>query len=54
MCLKTAILWALITIILLVVFKNPFTTLFSGDPVILDIITKAYPVMLVYVFIDCV
>ena len=54
MCFKTAIIWALITILLLLVFKNPFIGLFSGNPLILDIITRAYPVMMVFVFIDCI
>ncbi len=35
MCFKTAIIWALITVLLLILFKGPFTGLFSGDPLIL-------------------
>ena len=54
MCFKTAIIWAIVTILLLVVFRSPFIGLFSADPLVLGIITRAYPVMMVFVFIDCI
>ena len=54
MCFKTGLLWALCTILLLTLFKGPFTGLFSSEQKILDIITTAYPIMLTYVLIDCI
>lgn len=54
LCFKSALIWALCTIALLLIFKGPFTGLFSSEQAILDIITTAYPIMLIYVLIDCV
>ena len=54
MCFKTGLLWAFCTIVLLILFKNPFTGLFSSEQKILDIISTAYPIMLTYVLIDCI
>ena len=54
MCFKSALVWASVTVLLLIIFKNPFTGLFSGETLILDIITKVYPVMLIFVFVDCI
>lgn len=54
MCVKTAIIWAMGTIFLLVLFKTPFTGLFTTDDSVFAIIGKAYPVILIYVFFDCV
>lgn len=53
MCVKTAALWAIGTLILLVLLKKPFTRVFTEDAGVTEIIWQAYPVILVYVFFDC-
>lgn len=51
---KLGLIWSFFTIALLLIFKDPFNRLFSNDDTVLSIITVAYPVMLTYVFIDCI
>ena len=39
MCFKTAVIWAIVTIALLLAFKGLFTGIFSGDTLILGILS---------------
>ena len=54
MCVKTGALWGVGTIILLLVFQTPFTSIFTNNEDIRQVIVSAYPVILIYVFFDCI
>jgi MATE family multidrug resistance protein len=51
---KTACIWALSTVLLLIIIRKPFVGVFSEDDSVKAIIWTAFPLMLVYVFVDCV
>lgn len=51
---KLGVIWSFFTIALLLILKSPLPGLFSNDDTVLSIISTAYPVMLTYVFIDCI
>lgn len=54
MCVQVAAMWALGTIGLLLLFKGPFIGVFTDSEAVSNVIMTAYPIMLLYVFFDCV
>lgn len=54
MCFKTAVIWALCTIAILVVFRPLILGVFTGNQSVIDIITSIYPLVMIYVIFDCV
>ncbi len=54
MCFKTAVIWALCTVAILVVFRTFILGVFTGDQSVIDIITSVYPLIMMYVLFDCV
>lgn len=52
MCVRTASFWAMGTILILVLIREPFTSIFTNDKAVFDIIAQAYPIVLIYVFFD--
>ena len=54
LCVKTAIIWAMGTIALLVLFRDPFVSIFTTQADVRLVIDTAYPVVLIYVFFDCI
>lgn len=53
-CVKTSVVWALGTVLLLLTFQSSFLGIFTKDPEVRLVVETAFPVMLCYVFIDCV
>ncbi|TNV79517.1 hypothetical protein FGO68_gene531 [Halteria grandinella] len=53
-CVKAAVMWAAMTILLLITFQDAFISRYTTDPTVRNFILAAYPVMLCYVLFDCV
>lgn len=53
MCVKTGAIWAFGTVILLFAIQGPFIEIFTNSTPVKELISDAYPVMLCYVFFDC-
>jgi multidrug resistance protein, MATE family len=54
MCFKTAVIWALCTISILLFFRGLIMGVFTSDQAVIDIITGVYPLILTFVLFDCV
>jgi Na+-driven multidrug efflux pump len=54
MCVITGGVWAITTLFLLTIFKRPFFGIFSNDDTVISLLNQAFPVMIIYCFIDCV
>lgn len=54
LCVRTAAILACGTILLLILLKVPFVSIFSHESTVQSMVYTAWPIMCVYVFVDCV
>jgi len=54
MCTVTSLIWAICMVFIINILQNQVIGVFSSQSVINNIIVKAFPVLSIYVFFDCV